>query len=226
MMKSFKSFVVAAILGLPLLVAGQAKAAIMTTIGGWQAAVNEHIGDKTFHFISASSNLLGTNVTFDTVAGNQDVYTVTIGGPLTAGTYTLDYTIAITPPTFSTDIVGVQIGSTPSGAGPSPLFATTIASKDVYNPSQTTYYGTLTSTNGVNSPVLLATMGPSLLIHEVISITDGILFAGQINSTTNTFYQAQVPGHTPPVVPEPASMAIWSLGAIGLAFGARRRKLV
>ena len=187
------------------------------TVGSWASygAVTTGTGDgvqqqdKLWTLVSSSANLDTTTVTFSMfTSGGEDYHILTINGPLGPGTYDLDYSIQINEPP-ATGFNNVSLGVTLNGTSPSAT-----VTKDLYD-ADGGLLDTLTSVNGNSvstsptSPVNGATF---LMVDEEIVVSSGFVYG-----TTDTY--------TETLVPEPATLIVWSLlGGIGIALGWRRWK--
>jgi hypothetical protein len=218
-MKLFGKFAVVALLGLLLLSSRSADASIDTTIGGWESAVTlQDTGvDKIWTFISSTLNS-ATTIEIDN-SGPSHSLTINsnfVGdNPLSSTAYTLRYKIAIDT-TIEPDWVFSRVGidsNVLQNGGPG---VAAVVTKSIYTDNFTTLLDTIVSTNGSvdNTSTFTDLKLKELWIEETFfhNSTDN-----QIRGTTNTFNQAPVP--------EPASLAIWSLIAVGgAAVAASRRR--
>ena len=154
-----------------------------------------------------------SSITVATI-GTTDIHTITFNAPngssgLGAGTYTLDFQIAIDPASVNYAInwiTSVQVSANFSDISGSPH---NTDSKLLLNSAGGTI-GTLTSVNGVT-----ASMGVDekiIDIQETITV-DG---TGLMHSFTDTFIETETP--------EPATMALMGAGLLGLGALLRRKR--
>jgi len=211
-----------AILGLQLLIAGQASAAVTTTIGGFTTFDD---GDK--RLTNQTTTLTGftalpsaTPVLFAPDNITPGKYALTLGNaanpltssPLMNNTF-ISYSISIIPNILNNPfntIVAVGIASDTDTLGT----GTSTVTKNIYSDAnRTNLIGSISSVNGSQATVFFASLYSTLYITETFASVGN----KNINSSTNNFEQAFI---NP--VPEPASLAVWTILA-GVFAGARRR---
>ena len=190
-----KSAVAAFIATLGLMLPSLSSAAL---ISDWKAQGDIIVGDKDFHFVSASSNLLSAPL--DIGSPVALLYTLAIGDgrhaivSSTGWTGSLQYTVTVLDPNFAfatseLDVTDVhQVGST-----------ATIS-------EAISGFTTLQSVNGSSDTGVIG--GQSITVTDTFNVASG----SAITSVQNTFGQV--------AVPEPGSLVVWTLGLV--AFGGRQ----
>lgn len=208
---------------------GEAQAAIFTSVGGWRTSGSFTDQDKKYTFVSATLPDT-TTITFQTfVFPGLDIHTV-FNGPVPRGVYTLNYQIDIVP------VAGEipKIFDTVSLDSDVPSAAPDVRVTKVIRDHAGATLGTLVSLSG--NPSALLDVEDLHLTELQISMTyrvdqGDVLFLphppfpanrpapGILSSATDTYTEVDL------VVPEPASLVLWGgLGALGLAFGWRKRR--
>lgn len=195
MRKFLMSFVIG---GLALLTSAVASAApttdINTTLGDWKTAGFIEIGDKVYEFVD--SDLADTIAVDLTVFSN--IYTLQLSG-FDSGALSafLEYTVTVTD--GSKHISTVALDTTHAGSG-----------VEVVKEIDGDAVDTLTSTDGVPDSTV-GDIGASFLdIYETFSSGAG----GSLINATNAITQ----------VPEPSTLVLAGLAAIGGLVYSRRRK--
>jgi len=177
--------------------------------------------DKIFTYIDSTSNLNLSPVKFIIMnAGGVDYHSIKLADnvgnfTLTPGTYVLEYTIEVAaefPLVVIKDASLAVDGRTKQGN-----VSLVTVTKDFYTDitHQTKLAPSLVSVGGTGDYVLFPGGVRFVDVVETIVVSDG----GWVNSTTDTYSQT--------IVPEPATLAIWSLlgacGWLGMRVARRRR---
>lgn len=231
MIRFVKFAAIVGVLAIGLVFAAESRAAIYTITpsdatyptsdGAWAALGTDPTTtdgvqqqDKLWTFGSSTLWDPSTSVQFSMyTGGGQDHHKLVFGGDdnVGSGTYTLNYTIQINqlPATgFLSAQLGVDVntGSTP-----------TTVTESLYHSDGTTLYGTMTSVDGLAQSTVAINGATFVVVKETMVVGDGANLSGVSNTFVETI-------ETPPSVPEPSTLIVWSLlGGLGLTVGWLRR---
>ncbi len=198
-------------LALSLSLVGETRASIHTSLSSWtQSPIVT--GDATWNFVSFT-NLSPTSVplTFnETTSNGIDNLVLTIGDSthlIRPGIYELKYSISVDPGEY---LSSASLGVNLTGVFPAATVTKYLYTSPTYSPTPLT---TLKSVNGqsVNTDTIAGLK--CLYVDEVISVT-----GGSVVSLANSFESS--------VVPEPASLVVWTIlggGLVAVALWRRRR---
>jgi len=189
-------------LALSLSLVGETRASIHTFLSSW-TQFPIVTGDATWNFVSLT-NLSPTTVPLmfnETTTNGIDNLVLTIGDSshlLRPGIYELKYSISVDPGEY---LSSASLGVNLTGLFPAATVTKYLYTSPTYSPVPLT---TLKSINGqsVNTSAIAGLK--CLYVDEVISVT-----GGSILSLANNFESA--------VVPEPASLVVWTILGGGLA---------
>jgi hypothetical protein len=205
----------ASIIGLLLLV-GEARASILTTVGDW-AGSPQVLGPNTFTLLSLPGNLASVPVQFFTtdVPGVYLVELADDGPPpvnLSTGTYSLTYTVTTTS---DSPLFKAALGVDNPGGGATATKVLTYYVGDEET-SQTLYYPEVLPDSPGSALLPFIT---SLTVVETIVVGTNSIVTG----STDTYFEQ--PTGTPPI-PEPMSLVVWSILGTGLGLAVWRRRKV
>jgi len=151
------------------------------------------------------------------VYSSYDLHTLNIGAlPGGPETYTLQYTISVD----TSNPADANLWITAAGLSIDPGFG---------NPGIYTITKQLTSSSGLNDTLQITQANPNPVTvtfapQKSVTVLDTWTYnsLGNIQSTTNQFVETTV---TPPAVPEPSTLIVWSvLGGLGLGVGWWRKR--
>jgi len=183
-----------------------------TTIAGFAALGSCDSTDKTFTWIRNSSNLDAVGLAiFADDPTEQHFFSVIPGlNALTAGTYTLAYTIGVNATAPAGKYIDrVSISQDVPQATPGVSFTKVV---DLNDALDGVGEFTLVAVNSAQVLVDLPGTPTKLWIYETVVVTG----QGSVNSFTDGYTQNKS-------IPEPGTLALLGLGLAGLGF-ARRRK--
>lgn len=216
-MRSALKLTAAAVLAIGSLGVGTAASAaecpLPTTVAAFAGLGTCDSGDKTYTWLANSENLnsdnIGLEVFFDNLAEELHTFSVNPIVALSAGTYTLSYTIEVNVPNKWLD--RVSIAQDVPQETPGVTFTKIVDLDDQLNGGLDQF--TLTVLNSSQALVDLPGEPTKLWIYETVVVTG----EGRVNSFTDTYTQNVTR------IPEPGSLALLGVGLA--AFGlARRRK--
>lgn len=180
------------------------------TFNDWKAAGSVTIGDKEFTYIGGGNNFGNAEVIFtSTSLGSQTIYDMDImfASPLNNTTIDLDYSVTVTDPL--SEITGLGVSSQILAIGTDFDLTKTYYS----SAGHVGQIGQLVSVNGGTAETT-GNFGQLVYTHVTATVP-----AGNIISSFRDEY-----AQTSSDVPEPSSIALLGLGAVGLAFGAYRKR--
>jgi hypothetical protein len=205
---------------LSLSLVSPSRASINTVLSSWSQSPVV-IGNATWTLVSFM-NLSPTTVPVvfsETSLSGTDSYSMTLGDSshvLTPGIYDLKYLISLSP---GTSFQTASLSATLTGVFPAATVTKSFYTNSSFSP---TALATLTSVNGKLTSTGAVGGLTSLYVDEIISVT-----GGAVASITDTFttVTSKNENHPQDVVPEPASIAVWTVLVGGVvAFGAGYRR--